>query len=567
MMNIPKLFCVLITIIVFNTYKVQATTYYVSFLSGNDNNSGTTISSAFQSINQINTIILNPGDSVLFKRAEMWRGQLLPSSGNSYSDTYYGAYGTGPNPTILGSQNYSNIDDWVNIGPNIWECTETFSTDIGNIIFDNETSVGFKKWKQSDLQSIDDFWFDLITGKLLIYATSNPATIHTEIELALRQHVIDEQNASFVTYENLSLKYGGAHGIGGGNTNNISIISCEISYMGGGDLLLDGVIRFGNGIEFWGNASNNIVEKCKIWEIYDSGITNQSNVPASTQQNISYRNNIIWNCGLASYEYWNRPESSQTSEIYFEHNTCLNAGSGWGNQRPDYQGSQVILDTNTAETDSIYIRNNIFYGAQRFIYAIKDDINGTIQLDYNAIHQVGFSDSLFIGFPSFVNYTIEDLVAYSNYTGYDSHSITHDPAFINISALDFQLTSSSPCIDVGIETTATEDFGGNKRPSINGYDMGAYEYTLPLNIETISSQRNLKTYPNPVRDKLTIDNSEQSIQQLAILNMTGSTMVYEKTNPISKTITLDVSHLKPGVYVLVITNQTTKSLSMNFLKE
>lgn len=557
----------LTTLITLFTYQLSATTYYVSSTSGADTNNGTASTSPWQSIDQANGVVLDAGDSVLFKRGDIWRGQLIPQSGNNSSDIYYGAYGTGSNPTFLGSLDYSDTDDWINQGSNIWECNENLPTDVGNIIFDDETSVGYKKWNQSDLLNQDDFWYDLTTNKLQIYSNANPATIHAAIELAIREHIVDEENASYVTYENLSLKYGGAHGFGGGNTSNISILSCEISYMGGGDLLLNGTIRFGNGVEFWGNASNNRVEKCKIWEIYDSGITNQNNTENAIQENITYRNNIVWNCGLASYEYWNRPESSQTSDIYFEHNTCLNAGSGWGSQRPDYQGSQVILDNNTAQTGNIYIRNNIFSTAQRFIYAIEDNINGSIQLDYNLIHQSGFSDSLFIGFPSFVNYKVEDLAAYTEFSGNDANSIAGDPSFINASTSNFQLSNTSPCIDAAVQTNIIDDFSGNERPMLNGYDIGAYEYTSEgENILEINSIDGLSIYPNPVENLLTIRSADQHVEQITVLNVDGSTVLQTSVNTSQETMSLDLSKLNSGIYFLVVTGNKASSITQRILK-
>lgn len=304
-------------------------------------------------------LFFSPGDSILFKRNEIWRGQLLPQSGNLSNSIYYGAYSNGTNPTILGSLNFSNVSDWTNNGGNIWKCNTTFSTDIGNILFDNATSIGVKKWNLIDLQIQDDFWFDLTTNELSLYSTSNPASIYSEVELALRKDIINQQNKGYIIYENLSVKYGAAHGFGGGNTTNITIKACKISYIGGGDLNMNGTIRYGNGVEFWGNASNNTVEKCKIWEIYDTGLTNQNHTSTAMQQNIKYQNNIIWNCGLSSFEYWNRPSTSITSNIYFENNTCINAGYGWGVQRPDYHGIHILFDNNTAQTDTIYIKNNI----------------------------------------------------------------------------------------------------------------------------------------------------------------------------------------------------------------
>jgi len=543
---------IILSVLLITSNLVNATTYYVSSTIGNDNNTGTSTSVPWQTIDKVNITSFTPGDSILFKRNETWRGQLVPSSGLASGYIYYGAYSSGNNPIIFGSLAFNNTSDWINQGENIWKCTTTFTTDIGNIIFDNTASVGRKKWSVAELQNQDDFWYNLITGELKAYSISNPAMIHTEIELALRKHIINQDNKGFITYESLSLKYGGAHGIGGGNTTNITIKSCEISYIGGGDLDMDGTIRFGNGIEFWGNASNNTVEKCKIWEIYDTGLTNQNHTSIVTQQNIKYRNNIILNCGLSSFEYWNRPSSSTTKDIYFESNTCLNAGSGWGIQRHDYHGIHVLLDNNTAQTDTIHIRNNIFHTAQRSIYAVEDNINGVLNVNYNLIIQPNTSDTLFVSFPSFLLYTFGSFATYSSSSGKDVNSLTSDPLFIDQAGLNFKLTNLSPCINNGTNVDIADDYDSNYRPLSGGYDIGAYEYNGQLSIQSKDHSVLMGLYPNPALESFRASYADNhgSVSKLYIFNANGQ--IVHTVKAYITTDNIDVNHLPNGTYTVVI---------------
>ena len=81
------------------------------------------------------------------------------------------------------------------------------------------------------------------------------------------------------------------------------------------------------------------------------------------QENIIYRRNVIWNSEY-SFEYWNRGLLSRTRNIIFEHNTCVDAGHGWGHrQRPDPNGRQLMFWDNSAETTNVVVRDNIFCGA------------------------------------------------------------------------------------------------------------------------------------------------------------------------------------------------------------
>jgi hypothetical protein len=77
------------------------TTYYVSSSFGNDSNSGTSASTAWRTLNKVNTSTLLPGDSILFNRGDVWNESLIPpSSGTSGSPIYFDAYGTGAPPTF-----------------------------------------------------------------------------------------------------------------------------------------------------------------------------------------------------------------------------------------------------------------------------------------------------------------------------------------------------------------------------------------------------------------------------------------------------------------------------------
>lgn len=447
--------------------------YYVDAINGDDNNNGLSSDAAWKSIDKVNNVRYGLRSRVLFNRGQTWRGQLVPKNG-----TTYGAYGTGNKPVLMGSINKSGSSDWIDEGSNIWRCAEVITLDVGNVIFNNAALFGYKKWSGGDLAAQGDFYYDRATGGLRIYSASNPASLYTSIELALRRHVVDYTNVSNGTFENLSITNGGAHGFGGSNTSYITIRQCDISYIGGGDLTLDGQnIRFGNGIEFWGNAHNNLVEGNRIWEIYDSALTNQNDSTVAKQYTITYRNNIIWNCGMSSFEYWNRPARSLTRTIIFENNTAYSAGGGWGGsplQRPVLNGIHVLLQDNQAATSSIIIRNNIFSEGSVGLW-INDasQFTGALVMDYNCWCQTAGTMMYVDGISAY--YTMAQFADYQADTGYDSHSVASDPQFINAGSLNFHLHAVSPCINTGTASGASFDFEGTSRPQGGGKDIGAYE--------------------------------------------------------------------------------------------
>lgn len=418
--------------------------YYVDATKGRDSNDGLSPENAWGTIAKANSVKLNPGDSVLLKRGEAWREQLIPKSGDETVYITYGAYGDGNKPSLLGSVARSKTGEWINEGHNIWATiSPKLPVDVGNLILNNEESVGIKVWNQEDMNSQGKFWYDEDDRILKMYSETNPAIYYSSIECALRRHIIDEGGKSYVIYENLDLRYGGAHGIGGGGTHHIIARNCDLSYIGGGDQMGgDRTVRFGNGIEFWENAHDNLVEGCRLWEIYDAALTNQGS-RNNSQINIHYRNNIIWNCEY-SFEYWNRGEESTTRDIYFENNTCVNAGFGWGhNQRPDPNGRHLMFYQNTAKTSEFYVRRNIFYEATESCLRLGNDWSSGLDMDYNCWYQ---SQGTMIKWLSDA-YTTANFSEYQAEKGQDKHSIASDPRFVDVEGRDFRPAPRSPVLN------------------------------------------------------------------------------------------------------------------------
>src|SRR6185295_2713716 len=81
-----------------------ATNYYLSN-NGSDSNSGTSPSDAWQTIDQLNSILYQPGDSIFFECGSIFRGEIVVTSGgNDAAKIYFGKYGSGNLPVISGAE-------------------------------------------------------------------------------------------------------------------------------------------------------------------------------------------------------------------------------------------------------------------------------------------------------------------------------------------------------------------------------------------------------------------------------------------------------------------------------
>ena len=82
----------------------NGTTYYVDSNGGNDSNEGTSESKAFQTLDKVNALDLEPGDTVLLKRGSVFEDQALTftkeDSGTAEAPVRISAYGEGNRPQI-----------------------------------------------------------------------------------------------------------------------------------------------------------------------------------------------------------------------------------------------------------------------------------------------------------------------------------------------------------------------------------------------------------------------------------------------------------------------------------
>lgn len=583
----------------------EARTFHVDAKQGDDSGDGLKPDTAWRSLAKVNRALLAPGDRVLFRRGQTWRGQLVPQNGDASGVITYGAFAEGAKPILLGSVSADRAEDWQSVGENIWatvplrfetngvqadlqqapwslhqeggascvlksekqdgartlqftcrspgnranhlqlsvpgvtvaedeyylftfraQATRPFtpasvsvmksgppwtgyavpettlpvigtnwadytirfharqtatnarltvflggalpadstlllrpgpllkvrsnqaiplSVDVGNIIFDHGQSTGVKKWNEAGLSKDGDYFYDARSWQVKLRSAANPATRHQSIELALRRHIIDEGGRGYVTYENLDLRYGAAHGIGGGSTHHITARGCDISFVGGGHQLTrpDGKpVRFGNGIEFWSRARDCLVEDCRIWEIYDAALTNQGD-GTNVQENITYRRNVIWNSEY-SFEFWNRGPASRTRNIVFEQNTCVDAGLGWGHgQRPDPNGRHLMFYDNSAVTTNVVVRGNIFCHATDSLLRLHGrDWTAALAMDGNCWFQPRGPVWLW----GQQKIATNEFTAFAHSRGFDRHSLLADPKFMDAARHDYRLAPDSPAL-------------------------------------------------------------------------------------------------------------------------
>ena len=333
-------------------------------------------------LDEVNELDVKPGEQVLFRRGGVWRGQLQPRSGKPGCPIVYGAFGEGPKPVIQQSYARDAAVQWRQVavgssGRKLWRTETDAAADIGNVIFDGGAAgCAFKKGTLDAVAADLDFWCDPKTFAVFLKSEKNPATRFKSIELCEKAHCIEEAKMHDVVYDGLHLRYSAAHGIGGDGVKRITVRNCDISWIGGGYLYYDkkgNGVRYGNGIEFWANCEDVLVESNRVWECWDAALTNQSNQDGAVQKNVVWRGNEVWNCEY-SYEYWQQGENAWTENVRVEDNRFRDAGRGWGHrQRWNPNAAHLMFYDTTAETKGFVVRNNVFSRSENTLFRFFND--------------------------------------------------------------------------------------------------------------------------------------------------------------------------------------------------
>ena len=93
----------LITLSIFLLGYVKAQSYYVSSSEGNDQNDGLSVQSPFQTIEKLNSMLFNMGDSIFFKSGDYWEGMFWLNGSGSFSEPIVvDVYGGDIRPIING---------------------------------------------------------------------------------------------------------------------------------------------------------------------------------------------------------------------------------------------------------------------------------------------------------------------------------------------------------------------------------------------------------------------------------------------------------------------------------
>jgi len=230
----------LIVILLFLANSIQATTYYVDASTGDDSNNGTSPSTAWQTTSKVVAMSSNfqPGDSILFKRGEIWEGEYLNTSthpsGTINNPIVYSSYGSGAKPIISIHSVHNEV--WTDEGNNIWSTitltgARYFKNDVEMLRAVDSTHLGLY-----GTEFYDACYNGCSQLKLYVYSTTDPS--QDTYSWSAHSYSIGFKYASYINLIDIDFQGGASSSIRMYNNTGWKIINCNIGKYGGGGIKL-----------------------------------------------------------------------------------------------------------------------------------------------------------------------------------------------------------------------------------------------------------------------------------------------------------------------------------------
>jgi hypothetical protein len=598
--------------------KIFATTYYVNAATGADNNNGTSLSTPFLTIQKALNTASSAGDVILvnagtYKQNLIWKFSGTASSKitlqKNGSGTVYIKSADASAAPVLQITNFSNIvidgftitrDNAINNAQGIL-INSSGSVAMQNIEIKNCVFTGIN-WninpnkKPTASQNAQPF---IVYGRSSVAIQNinlhncdfnNNITGQSEVS-SFNSNIDGFSVTNNVLHDNTNIAVD-VIGFEGEN-NNVNIDQARNGTIAN-NIFYENQSPYAEGASIYVDGGKAVLIERNLIHDGDYGIEisaeNDPSAIAYETQDITVRNNLIYNCRSAGLKVGNYKGKLQNALV--ANNTCFYNNRG-GRRDGDANGTsanfsawaELVIDN----MQDVNINDNIFYARASSTAMINSDANALITnlaLNYNQWYCKNNATGSGLTFQFKINGTNHSYNSYSGYVanntfGFDKQSKYGNPLFVNegISGNnavnpDLHIQSSSPCVGSGDPTAiignargnwGTFDYFGNNR-KVGIIDIGAHELaTGSLQKANASSIKQLQFSPNPVVDFVTLKNVAKGNYLIKINDAKGNAFI-SKRSDIDNLYRLDVSVLQTGFYVITITNNETK-FSANFYKQ
>ena len=216
--------------------------------------------------------------------------------------------------------------------------------DVGNIIYNNDAGA-YKRFVLTDqgsspdyyhtgLHNQGDFYYNPGNWTVEVYSTSNPASYYSDIEVARGEIIV--VGGSYVTISNLAVQYGSQSGFYFANQHDFTVSHCDLSWIGGSEQGTSTAMA----IPFASETVSRRSTTCRMCLSRTVGSGRFTTALLGirglrqVQSNITFRNNIIWDCHGDLARWW-RTVAPRTASISITTPARIPASAGQKPVRPD----------------------------------------------------------------------------------------------------------------------------------------------------------------------------------------------------------------------------------------
>lgn len=569
--------------------------YYIDQVNGNDANSGHSPDEAWKTLRNIEGLILQPGDSLLFKSGGIWTGTMSPrGSGVPGKPIVIGKYGGDVRPQIHGAglstntiflkdQHHIVLRDLAITNKGIegelkrgvyYEAGGLGS--INYLVFDNlevyDVNGNMEEKDNGGIyleikESFTPTWFDtLIISNCHVYDVNRTGISNRSFWD--RRSIYENHN--WVPSKNVHIHHNLFERTG---ANALIVRAAHKPIMEYNKFSHCAILGSGN-------ASFSFNTDSAIWQYNEASFTKYNDGDNDAggfdsdyrsfhtiiQYNYSHNNEyggILVTGGPGSGDGFNdgtivrynifannkhhiiRTSGNVTNtKIY---NNLFYTGPELDNVMQLYHKSW-----GRSYSDETYYWNNIFY---------NEGSNSSFDIENSTNNE--FMNNIFYG-NSYIDLPSDPIALYD-----DPLLLNPDDAYEGFEgAMQYQLTEGSPAVDRGVamDTTVKTDFAGTLIPQGSSLDIGPIEF-IPSGIITdttfvrsLKNQLKLAVYPNPASQYVNVEltGSLSGRVEIMIFDLKMSLMTKHRVSKSGFIFfdRIDVQSLCSGIYVLQIVSET-----------
>ncbi len=567
-----------ITFLIMTFYVEAQTNYYVDKVNGNDLNNGTSLATAWKTIQKACNDA-TPNSNVQIK------------AGTYNENIIVNVNGTAGNPITF--RNYLNdlvmIDGTGTLGLTMLKLTNKNYLNFQNLTIQNLTANNAQGIliETTGANTSTTLLFKNITIKNIKW-TNNSATIPTATDNAQgliafgRDGGIANITIDSCQIFNCILGFSEALSLDG-NVNGFKIKNCQVHDNTNIGILIAGNYNVSsnpatdharNGL-----VSNNICYKNVSLYATSAGIYVDGGRSTLVEKNISYENGTGIEIGCEENGTTdsitvknNLIYNNQVTGLYVGGYTTLTTGQVLNSiLRNNTLFANNSLNDGTGElaiskASNCKFENNIFYTNNQNVLMSVNNISPQTNntLNYNCwFTSLADSNNIIVNWKTL---TYTSFSAYRAGTAQESNSLYNNPMLVNpaLPIPDLHLLFNSPSINKGnpaaLISNGETDYGGNMRIIGGIIDIGAYEFNSALGINNIASDKKpLVVYPNPSDGLYTVKVLNNEIVSIEIYNYYGAKIISYNKDNFNSLINIQNQAIGTYFYKIVLINGEVNS--------